>query len=1136
MHRNGQVRIGVYICHCGVNIAQTVDVEWIRREIATQPHVIVSRDYKFMCSDPGQEMIKRDIQEHNLNRTVVAACSPQMHELTFRNATEAGGINRYLFQMANIREQCSWVHDDKILATQKAYALVLAAVKRVAQHVPLEPFKVSINPNVLIVGAGIAGIQAALEIADSGNHVYLVERESTIGGQMAKFDKTFPTLDCSSCILTPKMTSISHRKNITLLSYSEVQRVSGVIGNFKVTIKKKARYVNDKCTSCGDCAKACPVHVPNAFDEFTQTRTAIHKAFPQAIPNTYVIDKQDRPPCIEACPIRQEAAGYIALIREGRYHEAAQLIHKRNPLPIVCGRVCYHPCETECNRGYVDKPIAIHYLKRFALDWEMEHAGHFVPPKIDIDRPEHVAIIGSGPAGLTCAHDLALKGYKVTVFEHLSVLGGMLAVGIPEYRLPKKLLKMELDYLRGMGIVFKTDMTLGEDFTIGDLHRQGYNAVFVATGAHKNVRLEIPGEELEGVISGVEYLRRINLGEPQVTGIHVAVIGGGNTAIDAARTALRCGAEQVTILYRRTRAEMPAAAHEIDDAEAEGVQIAYLVAPVAVIGRDGRAVGLRCVRMQLGEPDASGRRRPIPVTDTEHELQFDQIIAAVSQTPDLTPLVASSDATLTISHYGTLHADPETLQTNLPYVFAGGDVVLGPSTVIASMGAGRRAAESIDKFLNHQPLANYTTHMPRPLLRRGEDFRPHSYALMYKDIPKSDRVPMPKRALSVRTGTFAEVELGYTEEQAKAEALRCLNCGVCVECYECERVCQPGAVDHTMQDQEIEIAVGQILLATGYDIFDPRRITQYGYGKLDNVLTSLEFERMLSSTGPTGGQVRLKNGLSPKAVGIIHCVGSRDDNYNKYCSRVCCMYASKFAHLVKDRTDAEVYQFYIDMRAGGKGYEEFYRRILDEGVHVIRGKVAEVVETPPAHRDEGALLVRCEDTLIGKFREIPVDMVILCNALEPRRDAAAVAKLFGISRSADGFFLERHPKLDPIATMSDGIFIAGCAQGPKDIPDTVAQASAAAARMLATIAKGQVEIDPVRAWIDQKYCSGCRICNNLCPYAAIEYDAEKNVSYVNEALCKGCGTCVAACPASAITGKGFSDEQLLAELEGLLAV
>ena len=355
------------------------------------------------------------------------------------------------------------------------------------------------------------------------------------------------------------------------------------------------------------------------------------------------------------------------------------------------------------------------------------------------------------------------------------------------------------------------------------------------------------------------------------------------------------------------------------------------------------------------------------------------------------------------------------------------------------------------------------------------------------------------------------------------------GCGICSE------FCEPGAINYEMQDEEVDIEVGQILVTTGYNLFDPKQIPQYGYGRLDNVYNSLDFEYMLNSTGPTSGTIQCKDGSEPRAVGIIHCVGSRDENYRKYCSRVCCMYALKFAHLVKDRTKAEVYQFYIDMRAFGKGYEEFYKRLLDEGVNMIRGKVAEITEDR-INEDKPHLLIKCEDTLIGKFREIPVDMVILCPAIEPDMDAAKIKKILSISQSPDKFFLERHPKLDPVSTMTDGIFIAGCAQGPKDIPDSVAQASAAAARILSLISVGEVSVDPIKASVIEEYCSGCRICNNLCPYTAISFIEDKKISDINEMLCKGCGTCVAACPASAITGKGFTDEQIFAEIEGLLTV
>ncbi|MDH4218107.1 MAG: FAD-dependent oxidoreductase, partial [Candidatus Aminicenantes bacterium] len=483
--RDQDIKIGVYVCHCGTNIEGTVDVEKVRDSAADAPYVVVARDYKFMCSEPGQDIVIKDIIEKGLNRVVVASCSPLMHEMTFRKACEKANLNRYLFQMVNIREQCSWVHKDRQSGTEKAAALVNAAVRRVVHQEPLETVRVEIHPNTLIVGAGIAGIQAALEIAESGNKVYLVEKDSTIGGKMAKLDKTFPTLDCSACILTPKMVQVAQHENIELLSYSEVEEVDGSVGNFTVKIRKKARYVTDECKSCGDCTEICPVKVPNPFEENQSLRPAIYKTFPQAIPNTYVIDKEDRPPCRETCPIGQEAAGYIALIAQRKFEEAARVIRQQNPLPIVCGRICYHPCETECNRQFVDEPAAIKNLKRFVIEWEINNGG---PQALQIEkkRKEKIAIIGSGPSGLSCAHDLALKGYNPVIFEKFPVAGGMLAVGIPEYRLPKELLNTEIDFIKKMGVSIKTRMELGKDFSIEDLFKEAYKAVYIATGAHKS--------------------------------------------------------------------------------------------------------------------------------------------------------------------------------------------------------------------------------------------------------------------------------------------------------------------------------------------------------------------------------------------------------------------------------------------------------------------------------------------------------------------------------------------------------------------------------------------------------------------------------------------------------------------------
>jgi heterodisulfide reductase subunit A2 len=663
-------RIGVYICHCGSNIGGTVDCAKVSEFAKTLPNVVVARDYTYMCSDPGQNIIKDDIKNNKLNRVVVASCSPRMHEPTFRRAVADAGLNQYLFEMANIREHCSWVHEDKEKATEKAKALVSAAVKRVFYHEPLESKEVDVNPNTLVVGGGVAGIQAALEIAAAGKKVYIVERSPSIGGHMAQFDKTFPTLDCSACILTPKMTQAGQDTNIELLTYSEVKEVSGYIGNFKVKVNKKAKYVDPaKCTGCGKCSELCPQQVPSEYEEGLGKRKAAYIAFPQAVPNKAVIDREN--------------CTYFKGLEKGKENQC---------------RLC--------------------------------------------------------------------------------------KIGIPK----------------------------------------------------KNQ----PG-------------------------------------------------------------------------------------------------------------------------------------------------------------------------------------------------------------------------------------------------------------------------------------------------------CEANAIDFNMKDEIVELEVGNIILATGFQQFNPEQIYQYGYKRYPNVFTGLEFERLSNASGPTGGNVIRADGRKPESIAILHCVGSRDENYHKYCSRVCCMYSLKYAHLLHEKVpEAAIYQMYIDMRCPGSGYEEFYNRLQEEGVNFIRGRAAEITDIAETPEEKGRLMVLCEDTLIGRPRRIPVDMVILSCALEPQADAADVARIFTISRKADGFFLEKHPKLDPVATATDGIYVVGCCQGPKDIPDTVAQASAAAARALALISKGKVEIEGATAWIDPEKCSGCKVCLDLCPYKAINFDESKKISQVNEVLCKGCGTCVAACPSAAIKGKHFTTEEIIAEIEGVL--
>ncbi len=651
-------KVGVYVCHCGSNIAGIIDVEKVAKWAgANLDDVVIAKDYKFMCSSLGQELIEEDIKKEGLTRIVVAACSPHLHEKTFRRACESAGMNPYLTQMTNIREHLSWTTKDKAAATEKAKAMVSGAVARVKLQEPLEPSYVDVNPNTLIIGGGIAGIQAALELADGGYKVILVEKEPSIGGHMAQFDKTFPTLDCSACILTPKMSDVGLHDNIRLMTYSELEELSGSVGQFRAKIRRRAKYVDeDACNGCGLCIEKCPKKVDDlVFEAGFGKRKAIYTPFPQAVPN-------------------------------------------------------------------------------------------------------------------------------------------------------------------------------------------------------------------------------------------------------------------------------------------------------------------------------------IPVIDAETCIYFDN-----------------------------------------------------------------------------------------------------------------------------------------------------------GKCKACEKVCPTNAIVWDQKDEIVEVEVGNVLLATGWDLFDCTRIPQYGFGTIPNVFTNLEFERMCNAAGPTEGKILMRDGVTePKSIAVVHCVGSRDENFNEYCSSVCCMAALKFGHLIMEKTDAEVYSFYIDMRTSMKGYEEFYQRLLDEGMHFIRGKVSDISVVARFPEEEGKIVVQAQDTLLGKQRRVPVDMVVLMGAVEPRFDAKELGLKVGISCSMQGWFTERHPKLDPVATMTEGIYIAGACQGPKDIPAAVAQGAAAAARIQGIIALGKVMIEPIVATILEESCSGCKICNNLCPYNAIDFDVEKEVSVIEHALCKGCGTCVAACPASAITGAHFNNHQIFAEIEGLL--
>ncbi len=1091
-------RIGVFICHCGINIAKTVDVEALTEKIKKYPGVVHAENYKYMCSDPGQNIIIDAIKKHKLDAVVVSACSPTLHENTFRITSERGGLNRYVCEMANIREHCSWVHDDREVGTKKASQIIKSIVAKVMYDEPLEPIYVDVTKKAVVIGGGIAGIQAALDIANAGVETILVERSPSIGGHMIQLSETFPTLDCSQCIMTPKMVEVAQHDKIKLLTYSEIEEISGSVGNFHVKVRQKSPYVDwEKCNGCGECDLVCPVTTKNRFECELDSRKAIFRPFPQAVPNRFTISKLGQSPCRLACPAGVNVQGYIALIRAGKYKEALDLEREANPFASVCGRVCNHPCESECVRGEVDEPIAIASLKRFIVDKGSSELEQKKP------TGEKIAVVGTGPGGLSCAYFLAKNNYQVTVYEAEKIPGGMLVLGIPEFRLPRDSINADIDFIKSFGVDIKTGVKIGETISVEEL-RKNHKAVFIATGAYDEIKLNIEGENLNGVLHCIDFLKRVNLGEKVTLGSKLVVIGGGNAAVDAARVAKRLGCD-VTILYRRSRKEMPANSWEVDEAENEGIKIEFLVAPSRIVGTD-KVQEIECIRMKLGEPDASGRRRPIPIKGSEFRIPVDNVIPAISQKPIIDWLGDEFKKT----KWGTLVVNDDTLETTVKGVYAGGDAVLGPATIIKAVAQGKEAAKTIDASIRGVKIER----------KKYEEGRPKTEEL--RNVKKKKRIEMPKLERDKRGG-FDEVDLGFDEKLAKEEANRCLNCAICCECKQCETVCEPKAIAHDLEDKILEYDVGAIVVATGYDLYDPERLKEYNYGTIPDVITSLQFERLLSASGPTAGEIkRPSDGKVPKRIVFIQCAGSRDkENHLEYCSKICCMYTAKHALLYKHRVhEGEPVVFYIDVRTSGKGYEEFYNRVTDEGAIYIRGKVSKV------YKDNGKIIVLGADTLAGKQVEVETDMVVLATGMVPTEENEEFIRKLKIQCDAKGFLSEAHPKLRPVESQTTGIFLAGAAQGPKDIPETVAQASGAASKALAILTQDKIVFEPTIAGVDEDLCSGCHICVGVCPFNAREPDREKGVVRVIEALCQGCGSCSAACPSGAAQQRNLIDRQI----------
>jgi heterodisulfide reductase subunit A-like polyferredoxin len=948
---------------------------------------------------------------------------------------------------------------------------------------------------VLVVGAGIGGMQAALDLAESGLKVYLLERSAAIGGIMAQLDKTFPTNDCAMCIMSPKLVEVGRHLNIDILTMAEVEELTGEPGDFEARIRQHPRYVNlDACTGCGDCAQVCPIPRLDEFNGGLSERRAVYKPYPQAIPNAFAIEKLGVAPCREACPIHQRAQGYVALIREGRYADAYRTIKEDNPFPSVCGRVCNHRCEDACSRSKADDPVNIMGLKRFVADWVLDHGENgdlASEDEVEIaPSGKRVAIVGAGPAGLTCALDLVRQGHKAVVHEALPVAGGMMRVGVPGYRLPHDLIQREIDDIIAEGV----ELVLGHRVDdVPGLLVNGFDAVFVAVGAHGGIRLPIPGADLPKVLVATELLQAVSLasGEWQdggdestlpdftnwLTDRRVLVLGGGNVAIDAAMSVVRLGASWVGMACLESRDAMPAHDWEIRDAEEEGIQV-FPSRTFKEITRDsGQVAGVRCVQVDFrgfkeGRPDFD------ELPDTEEVIEADVVVFAIGQRPEIECLHGRVE---TIRGRFPV-VDPETLETSLPGVFAGGDLVTGTAFIVDAIAAGHRAARSIGRYFSGDSLTSDADALRPPKLELDEaEVRRR---LVSGDASPIGRHEMRKRPAEQRRRDFGEVYTGLTEVEARAEAHRCLACGVCSECMQCAFACKASAIDHNQVEETIELPVGAVVLVPGVEPVDGRIRPEFGYGRYANVVTSLEFERMLSASGPFAGVVqRPSDGTHPGKVAWIQCVGSRDISCDQgYCSSVCCMYATKEAIIAKEH-DARIEPtiFYMDIRAFGKGFDTYIERAEQEqGVRYVRSMVSSVKEVP------GSQNLRLSYATFGPdgrpiLHEEEYEMVVLSVGLKPSAETQDMARRLGVDLNEYGF---AEPQLfHPAETSRPGVFVAGAFGEPKDIPESVIESSCAAAQASALLARArgtltrEAVFPPERDVIEEEPRIGVFVCH-----------------------------------------------------------
>jgi heterodisulfide reductase subunit A-like polyferredoxin len=895
--------------------------------------------------------------------------------------------------------------------------------------------------DVLIVGGGIGGMESALTLADMDFKVLLVEKEASIGGKMILLSKVFPTLDCSSCISTPKMAATANHPNITTLIYSEVESIRPEgDGRFSVDLLKKPTFVDPaKCTGCAQCETVCTVPIADEFNSNLIARRAAHIAFPQAVPKVAVIDKHGLSPCSYVCPAGVKPHGYIALVRAGKHDEAFRQHLDAAPLPGSLGRACYAPCEEACSRASVDGHVGIRAIKRFLT--ERYYDAHPEPehPKPRPLRQARVAVVGSGPAGLSAAYFLALSGYPVVIFEAAPEPGGVMRWHIPAYRLPKDVLARDIKNITALGVEIRTATTVT---SIASLKSSGFDAVFVSPGVTGGRRLRVEGEDAAGVHDSMRFLQAINAGAPvDVRGKNVVIVGGGNVAVDAARSARRLGAADVQIFCLEPENEMPAHKWEVLECREEGIRINCSRGVGRILKTGANVSGVefhRCVSVF----DAQRRFNPRLDPDTKETVAADVLIAAIGLAPNTSPFSLE----LQLRPNGTIQVDDETLQTSVPYVFAGGDAVTGPSMITKAIGQGKRAAFHIDRFLRGERPGSALFDARLPMVDRDAVI---AKATTGENTRVTTRPPVlaEKKPLGSRLTTFEEYEVTPTEAAARAAANRCLDCAGCSECGQCISACPGNAIDMSMRPERHTVNVGSVALATGFDAFRAQNKPALGYGRLPNVIDALQMDRILAPTRPYNAVLRPSDGKSPANIAFVLCTGSRDKQVdNRLCSRVCCMYSLKQAQLLMGALPlADVTLYYIDIRAFGKGYEEFYQQAKDMAVSMVRGKVARI--TADAQSD---LIVHYEDLEASSgMKQARHDLVVLSVGMLPSQGFRALFPQGTLATDAYSYIKEVDGDLEPSKTSINGVFAIGSSTAVRDIPDTILHSGAAAAQIAA---------------------------------------------------------------------------------------